>query len=254
MRPCQTLLPSAVFAVTAALVPGIGHAQALAGPPANPQLKFSTPMPPGIAAPAKVETRLGTLNFVDGFPDKAAAEKLYDNLDFQRAVQSFLLGLPAVSQVANRDAFATLGPVNTLLPIFETLTDSRSIILTGNTTTVYSWVWLDLSKGPMVLEVPPKVLGTANDMWQRWVVDVGVTGPDKGEGGKYLFLPPGHKGSVANGYHVVQSPTFGLWVPWRSFLVDGDPKPGVDLVKKFTRIYALADAAKAHPPLTVVDM
>ncbi len=54
---------------------------------------MTTPMPPGIACPDKVETRLGTLNFFDGFPDKASVEKLYDNLDFQRAVQAYLLAL-----------------------------------------------------------------------------------------------------------------------------------------------------------------
>ncbi len=230
------------------------NAQELTDPQANPQIKYSTPMPPGVAMPDKIETRLGTLSFFDGFPDKTTAEKLWDNLDFQRAVQSFLLGMPAVSQVANRAAFATLGPVNTLLPIYEQLTDSRSIILTGNDNTVYSWVWLDLSRGPMVLEVPPKVLGTANDMWQRWVVDVGITGPDKGNGGKYLFLPPGYKGSTPDGYYTVHSPTYGIWIPWRSFLVNGDPKPGVDLVKKFTKIYLLADAGKTHPALKVVNM
>lgn len=63
-------------------------------------------------------------------------------------------------------------------------------------------------------------------MWQRWVIDVGITGPDKGEGGKYLFLPPGYKGSVPSGYHVVRSPTFGLWIPWRSFLVRRQPQAG----------------------------
>ena len=132
--------------------------------------KYSTPIPSGIASPDTIDTRLGTLKFFDGFPDKATAEKLWDNLDFQRSVQAFLLGMPAVSQAANREAFRTLGPLNTLLPIYEQLTDSRSLILTGNDNTVYNWVWLDLSKGPMVLEVPPKVLGTANDMWRRWVV------------------------------------------------------------------------------------
>ena len=218
--------------------------------------KYSTPIPSGIASPDTIDTRLGTLKFFDGFPDKATAEKLWDNLDFQRSVQAFLLGMPAVSQAANREAFRTLGPLNTLLPIYEQLTDSRSLILTGNDNTVYNWVWLDLSKGPMVLEVPPKVLGTANDMWQRWVVDVGITGLDKGQGGKYLFLPPGYKGNVpSKGFvQVVHSPTFSLWIPWRSFLVDGDPKPGVDLVKKYTKIYPLADAGKSHPPLRVVDM
>ena len=50
---------------------------------------MTTPMPPGIACPDKVETRLGTLNFFDGFPDKPTVEKLYDNLDFQRAVQAY---------------------------------------------------------------------------------------------------------------------------------------------------------------------
>ena len=216
--------------------------------------KFETPMPPGIASPDKVETRLGTLNFTDGFPDKSTLEKLYDNLDFQRAVQAYLLAIPAVSQAANRNAIRTLGPVNTIVPIFEQLLDSRSIFLTANDNTVYSWTWLDLSKGPMVLEVPPKVLGAINDMWYRWVVDLGITGPDKGEGGKYLLLPPGYKGEVPDGYHVVKSPTFNLWLPWRSFLVDGDPKPGVDLVKKFTKIYQLSVANMPPPALNFVDM
>ena len=104
----------------------------------------------------------------------------------------------------------------------------------------------------MVLEVPPKVLGLINDMWFRWVVDVGITGPDKGAGGKYLMLPPGYKGEVPDGYTVVRSPTLQL-DPWRSFLVDGDLKPGVDLVKKFTKIYPLSKAANP-PAMNVVNL
>ena len=51
---------------------------------------YQTPTPPGVASPDKVETRLGTLNFASGFPDKATAKILFDNLDFQRAVQSYI--------------------------------------------------------------------------------------------------------------------------------------------------------------------
>jgi hypothetical protein len=211
-------------------------------------------MPPGIASPDQVESRLGRLHFIAGFPDKASAAKLLDNLDFQRAVQAYLLALPAVSQAANRNAIRTLGPVNQVVPIFEQLLDARSIFLTANDNTVYSWTWLDLSQGPLVLEVPPKVLGLINDIWFRWVVDVGITGPDKGEGGKYLLLPPGYQGEVPAGYEVVKSPTFNLWAPWRSFLVKGDPKPGVDLVKQHTRIYPLAAANGPTPDLTFLDM
>ena len=247
-------LVAVISGVAIAAVLSVANAQSLTGPPADPQAKYSTSAPPGVAMPASIDTRLGTLSFFDGAPDEATARKLYDNLDFQRAVQAYLFAIPAVSQAANRDAFREFGPANTVVPIFEQLLDSRGIVLTGNDNTVYSWTWLDLRQGPVVLEVPPKVLGTANDMWQLWVTDVGITGPDRGEGGKYLFLPPGFNGAVPPGYRVVRSPTFGVWVPWRSFLVNGDPKPGVDLVKKFTKIYPLADAGKPHAPPKFVDM
>jgi hypothetical protein len=134
------------------------------------------------------------------------------------------------------------------------LMDSRTIALTGNDNTVYNFAWIDLSKGPLVFEVPPKVLGAVNDTWQLWLTDIGITGPDKGEGGKYLFLPPGYTGTVPSGYHVVRSRTFNLWLCFRAFLVDGSPKPAVESVKKFTKIYLLASAGKTAPPPNFVDM
>ena len=250
----ELLQSGAVAAIAAAgAAPGPAFAQMLAGAPAEPNLKYSTPMPSGVAVPDQVETRLGTLRFDSGVPDQATTDKLYDNLDFQRAVQAYLLGLPPVNQLANRRAILSMGPANKTVPIWEQLMDSRTVMLTPNDNTVYSWTWVDLHDGPLVLEVPPKVLGAIDDMWYRWVVDVGITGPDKGRGGKYLLLPPGYKGEVPTGYHVVRCPTYSIWIPWRSFLVDGDPKPGVDLVKKFTKIYLLSQAA-SPPTLNFVDM
>ncbi|MGD8590789.1 MAG: DUF1254 domain-containing protein [Chromatiales bacterium] len=228
-------------------------AQILSGPPAAPQYKYSTPMPKGVASPDKVETRLGTLQFNSGVPDQATADKLYDNLDFQRAVHAYLLGIPPVNQLSNRTAILSMGPVNKTVPIWEQLVDSRTVELTANDNTPYTWFWLDLHEGPLVLEVPPKVLGLIDDMWYRWVADVGITGADKGIGGKYLLLPPGYEGEVPEGYHVVRCPTYSVWPVWRSFLVDGDPKPGVDEVKKFTKIYPLSQAGNP-PELNFVDM
>lgn len=252
----RTCLLSVLLAASMSIVAAgkASHAQPLAGAAAAPELKYSTPLPPGVASPAKVETRLGRLNFFDGFPDRATAQKLFDNLDFQRAVQAYLLAIPAVSQAANRNAMRALGPANTVVPIFAQLMDSRSIFLTANDNTVYSWAWVDLGQGPLVVEVPPRVLGAINDIWFRWVADVGFTGADEGRGGRYLLLPPGYTGQVPEGYHVVRAPTFSNWIPWRSFLVDGDPKPGVELVQKATKIYPLADAGKPSPALTFVDL
>jgi hypothetical protein len=210
-------------------------------------------MPPDVAVPNQVESRLGMLRFDGGVPDAATADKLFDNLDFQHAVQAYQLGLPPVNQLANRQAILSIGPVNKTVPIWEQMVDSRTVELTANDNTPYTLFWLDLRNGPLVLEVPPKVLGLINDMWSRWAGDVGITWPDRGRGGKYLLLPPGYKGQVPKGYHVVRPATFSVWVPWRSFLVVGDPKPGVDAVKKATKIYPLAQAGNP-PKLDFVDM
>jgi hypothetical protein len=78
------------------------------------------------------------------------------------------------------------------------------------------------------------------------VADVGITGQDKGKGGKYLILPPRYKGEVPEGYLVVRPSTYGNWMPFRSFLVEGSTKPGVEAVKKYLKVYQLSDAA--NPP------
>jgi len=77
----------AIFSATLAV--------ALATAAAAAQFEYTTPVPPGIAAPKEMPTRFGTLKFFDGVPDQASTQKIYDNLDFQRAVQGYLLALPA---------------------------------------------------------------------------------------------------------------------------------------------------------------
>jgi hypothetical protein len=219
---------------------------ATAAIPVSGQYKNSTPIPPSVPAPDKIDTPFGTLHLTAGFPDKDSTQKLYDNLDFQHAVQAYLLGLPPVSQWANRKGMLAWGPPNTTVPIFETMMNAKTLELTANNNTPYTWFWLDLHAGPLVVEVPPKVLGLIDDMWYHWVADVGITGEDKGAGGKYLLLPPDYKGDVPQGYFVVRPKTFSIWIPWRTFLVDGSPAPGVDMVKKFTKIYPLSQAG--NPP------
>ena len=41
-----------------------------------PKMKMTTEVPPGIAIPDEVNTRLGTLRFFDGFPDDATVENV----------------------------------------------------------------------------------------------------------------------------------------------------------------------------------
>ncbi|HEX6877148.1 MAG TPA: DUF1254 domain-containing protein [Nocardioidaceae bacterium] len=208
----------------------------------------TTPIPPGIEVPDRVGTRLGTLRFFDGFPDEATTRTLFDNLDFQRAVQAYLLGLAPVAIAAMRKAILAWGPANSTMVIWEDLVYPRFIGFVYNTSTSYSYAWVDLHDGPVVVEAPPGVYGFVDDSWCRWVVDVGVTGPDQGRGGRYLFLPPGYDGEVPDGYFVVRSRTYGNWVGWRGFLDEhGDPHPAVEVIKAHTGIYPLAQIDDPPP-------
>ncbi len=215
--------------------------------------RMSTPIAPGVASPDTLETSIGTLKLQDGMPLPETVEKIYENLDRSRALQAYLLGLPIVNQIAMRNALRAYGPINSTDVIWENLVDPKTVELTANDNTVYSFIWIDTSKGPLVVEIPPKVLGAIDDMWYRWVADIGLTGADRGKGGKYLILPPGYTGTVPDGYFVVRPSTYGNWMPFRSFLVDGSPKPGVDLVKKTLKIYPLGQESQSAP-MKFVDL
>ena len=218
-----------------------------------PKMKMTTENPDGIATPDKLETSIGALTSFDGVPDAETTQKVYDNLDLQRATAAFLNALPIASMYGLEKGTLAFGPANTTALLFENLMDSKALWLTPNTTSVYMVTWMELGDEPMVIETPPNVLGFINDAWFQYVTDFGNAGPDKGKGGKFLILPPGYKGEVPDGYHVAKSMTYGNWVIWRGFLKEGSPKPAIDETKKLFRMYPLSQ--KDNPPeMTFVDV
>ena len=211
--------------------------------------RMATDIPPSIGIPQIVETRLGTLRFTDGFPDDLTVRILYESLDFQRAVESYLAAMPAASLAAMREGLRTLGVLNNTVAIFESLMDSRSLFLTANTQSVYAMGWLDLKDGPIVVETPPNILGVIDDFWSRYVADLGNAGADQGKGGKFLLLPPDFSGEVpSRGYYVCRTRTYGNWLLIRGFTTNGDPGPAVKSITQHLRIYQLARAS--DPPKT----
>ena len=75
-------------------------------------------------------------------------------------------------------------------------------------------------------------------MWFNWITDFGLPGPDRGEGGKYLFVPPDYKGELpGGGYFVRKMRTTRATMLGRSFLENNDPKPVVALIKKTLKVY-----------------
>ena len=209
----------------------------------------TTGIPPSLVTPDKVESRIGTLDFKDGQPSKQTLEKVYDNLDFTHALRAFTDTLQGVSIHAIRKGIASVGAKDNEVIVFTELMDAKSLFLTANADTIYIIGSLDLSKGPMVIEVPPQVLGTVQDAWFRWVIDVGLPGPDRGEGGKYLIVPPGYEGALPQGeFNVAHSKTIhGVWFA-RAFMENGnDPKPVVERIKKFTKVYPYSPGGVGTP-------
>ncbi len=198
-----------------------------------------TPIPPSLTTPDRVETSIGTLMFRDGVPDQATADKVYDQLDLQRGVSAFLNGLRGASIYAARQGIRDAGVKdNEGVLIFSGLMDSRSLFLTANADTIYFLSNIDLTKGPMVVETPPDTLGLFDDLWFRWVIDFGAPGPDRGLGGRYLLLPPGYDGPLPEGGYFIGRPTTtSVALLGRAFLVNNDPKPTVDVIKKTLKIY-----------------
>jgi hypothetical protein len=215
--------------------------------------KMTTDIPASISTPDVVETSIGTLRFFDGFPDDATVQKVYDNLDFQRGVQAFLTCMPAASAYAFRTGLRTFGPDNQTVLITESLMDARSLILTGNTETVYNITWFDTHAGPLVIEVPAGVLGVIDDFWFHFVTDIGRLGPDKGNGGKFLLLPPGYTGEIPEGYFVLPSDTYGHWCFFRVFIESGDMATAIDYAKKNYRAYPL-ELAENPPAMNFINV
>lgn len=240
------------LAATIAISPVAADAQTLAD---SDIPTYAPDVPAKITTPDKVETRIGTLRFRDGTPDPATVQLAYDQLDFGRGVDAFLKGMSATSVHALCRGFEDAGiKLNQGIGITEDLMDARSLFLTANTTTVYVVLCIDVKDGPIVVRVPPRVLGPVDDADFRWVTDVGLTGPDKGAGGDYLFAPPAYTGTLPEtGYHVVKPRTNRMLMFYRAFVEKGDLAAAVAGVKAKAAIFPLSQAAK--PPATsVVDI
>ena len=178
-------------------------------------------------------------------------------MDLQRATQAYMDFYPALSVYGIvkgqiRDfGFETASDVGVYRRLHG---PDRELMLTGNDVTLYAVASLDLKMdGPTVVEIPPGMYGTANDAYFKFLTDFGPTGPDKGKGGKYLFLPPGYQGDEPDGYFVVRSPSYRIWAMMRGFDV-GTGDQAVEWFKERLKAYPLATGPRDHTATNVSGM
>ncbi len=198
-----------------------------------------------ITAQETLKTRIGELSFThdfaNGYPTSATQQKLFDELDFQRACQAYIWSIPIVSMAQWQYAHnEQLGAANGQIVLCESYEDKVGG-LTYNATTPYALPFIDLTDGPWIAVMPEgEVRGAAHDMWQ-----IGIT--QITEPGKYLFVRPGQdvpEGAEAAGYRVFSSPTNSLLLGIRLMPVDRDDR--MKLLEQI-EIYPLSEHDNPQP-------
>jgi hypothetical protein len=113
----------------------------------------------GAQTPDSVKTRVGDLKFEQAYPTEETTRKVFDEIDYQRAVQAYLWAYPAVSFESIRiGAKRDLGADLNDFVIADNYADSKAVWLTANDTTIYALTNFDLGKtGPVV--APQKKAG-----------------------------------------------------------------------------------------------
>lgn len=192
------------------------------------------------------------------WPDAAEADRLLDELYYQRAIHAYFTMLPALNVIGLRDGSeAEFGSGYNVLPIWKARMDARAWVPTPNGDVIYAMSYLDLkATGPLVVAAPAQVIGMFMDFFQRTITDVGALGPDRGQGGLYLLLPPGYRGHVPGGYFAFESTTYNVMLFFRTVMAQGshgpDPTSAVATAER-TRVYPLWEEEKSVKAMTFPD-
>jgi hypothetical protein len=203
---------------------------------------YKADVPSSLLTPDKVQTEmLGELEFFDGMPSDATVQKTIDFLDLSRAVEVFLNGMPATSIYAMLEGMKKTGAEPGDLVLWQNYGDARTLALTFNTSTPYAFAEINVKTEPAIVEIPPGALvGAVDDAFFRWITDLGLTGPNQGKGGKYVFVGPDYNGKLPNGYSVIKTPTYRNWMFLRGIVKDGDVEAATLGLRTQFRIYPLS--------------
>ena len=203
---------------------------------------------PIFAAP--VDSRIGRLDFSQGYPSADTTARLFDELDFQRAVQGYLWAIPLMSFTQwQRDHEDVFGVGDGDIVEYLTFVDKLGI-LTANATTPYLVGFPNLNRtGPLVIDVPAgPTAGGVLDFWQRSISDTGLAGPDAGAGARYLIVGPGQEVPAIEGAIVVHMPTMNIMHGTR--ILTTDPEEAARTLAAY-RVYP-ASQIDNPPPTRVV--
>jgi hypothetical protein len=181
----------------------------------------------------------------------ATSAELARRLLQRRAVEAVIWGMPAVNFELLYQAALKAGASWNQVVYWSRRLDWKNQTLTPNADTIYLFTFINTKEvGPVVLEIPAadegSITGSVDDAWQTAIEDVGPAGVDRGDGGKYLLLPPGHDLKAPQGYIPMPSATHASAAFLRSNISRGTEADVAQAVNygKRVKVYPLSRAAQ----------
>jgi hypothetical protein len=155
-----------------------------------------------------------------------SADKLTEDEAAKLAAEAYVYGFPLVLMDVSRQVMTAIAkPTTSAAPINQFNVSQEfpdatfTNVVTPNADTLYSFAWLDLTKEPLVLNLPDTgdryYLMQMLDAWTNVFASPGTrtTGNQKG---KYAIVGPNFSGNLPDGLKAIKSPTSLVWVIGRT--------------------------------------
>lgn len=188
----------------------------------------------------------------------SAADKLTEDEAAQLAAEAYLYGYPLVLMDISRQVMTAVpkpdigrAPANQFNDSREFPDPSFTDVVSPNADTLYSMAWLDLSKQPIVLDLPDVgdryYLMQMMDAWSNVFASPGTrtTGNRKGS---YAVVGPSWRGPLPAGVQEIKSPTDMVWIIGRTQTNGKADYPAVRAIKKQYRLIPLSAWGKDYAP------
>ncbi|OMF54178.1 hypothetical protein BK139_19425 [Paenibacillus sp. FSL R5-0490] len=177
---------------------------------------------------------------------KRSLSSYKENYAYSLGIQAFIYGYPLVTMERTRQlqSFVKVphGPVSTvsneLIYYDQLLTPDDKDVVSPNVDTLYCTAWLDLTRGPVVLNVPDTndryYVMQLMDAWTNTFSSIGRRTTGTGAG-KFAIVGPDWKGTLPANVQEVKSLTNTVWIIGR-ILVKGedDYDNALVLLRQFT--------------------
>lgn len=176
---------------------------------------------------------------------KSAFSLYRENYAYSLGIQAYIYGYPLVTMERTRQLASSVkvpyyGPLFTVSNVFfhELITPDFKDVVSPNVDTIYSAAWLDLTRNPVVLNVPDTndryYVMQLLDAWTNTFSSIGRRTTGTGAG-KFAIVGPDWKGTLPSGLKAVKSPTNTVWIIGR-ILVKGedDLDNAIAIQKQFT--------------------